>query len=435
MVQIDIALPTFQVISYFHRAVGRFLILQVDTKQVDMEGKGLKASKSPEVILTQAARFAILPGQLNANLPLSLVHGKLCLKYLTPCVIFQGLFHILFILNLVFLGLSSENSSKINSQYGLTEALLMRLGLTASTLLFMCFRIYEFWNRSSTLKFWQRNVNLLESVWSPSTTRVSAEDSANFRELLDKSLAKIRAFLRNSCLITIILVICIHVTALTFYEGSISGLASLHTLSFHFFIFVHLTQVFQGIWICFFLKFYTALYNCVKTKVQVMNSSCSQNEMNKFDSDGRIEAELNECYNLFIKIGDHVKDFCTHFQVRLLPECLFSTFQVIFCIFIFLRWVVELETFTKRIGSVNLILQAAVFGKYLYSLGSDSSRMTRSASEITDELHNLYSKHGFRLSFRSRQTLQIFLMRISSNPPTVDVAHFFTFDRQLISTV
>jgi len=404
-----------------------------------MEAKRAETSKSAEVILTDTARFAIFSAQLDANLPLSVVNGKLSEKYLSPSFILHCLFHVVFVLCLITLGFSSEELGKEDDTYGTTETVLMSFFLIANTILLTFYRLYAFWNRKSTLKFWKRNVAILD-LFLLHTQTASYATPTSLPVLLNKSLIRIRTSLRNYLVTVFVLIICFLATAYPFYGEYTTDAGIGFVLSINFFVTTMLIQAAEGIWLSFFLKFYTALFRCIAAKLRILNTTFSDNSLNTMEplnlfGNGNIEVELNECYNLFIKVGEQVEDFCSHFQTRLLTGCLLSSFQIIFCIFLFIRWVMDCESLTKRIGSVNSLVEAAIFGKFLYSLGTEGSHLTGSASEITNELHHLYYKIGSRLSFRCRQTLQVFLMKISTNPPVVDVSKFFIFDRKMISTV
>jgi len=404
-----------------------------------MEAKRSETSKSAEVILTDAARFAIFSVQLDTNLPLSVVNGKLSAKYLSPSFILHCLFPVVFVLCLIFLGFNFEEFGKKDDKSGSTETVLMSFFLIANTTLLTFYRLHAFWNRKSTLKFWKRNVGLLD-LFLLHTKMASYATPTSLPLLLNSSLIQIRTSLRNYFVTVLSLIICFLAIAYPFYEEHNAEVGICFVLSINFFVTITLIQTTQGIWLSFFLKFYTALFRCTAAKLRLLNAAFSENSFNTMESlnifgDGSIEVELNECYNLFIKVGEQVEDFSSHFRMRLLTGCLLSSFQVIFNVFVFLLWVMELESVTKRIESVHLLVEAVIFGKFLYSLGTDGSHLTGSASEITNELHHLYNKNGSRLSIRCRQTLQMFLMKISTNPPVVDVGKFFIFDRRFISSV
>jgi len=397
-----------------------------------MDTQNVKVSKSPEVILTEAAKPAILAVQLNANVPLSLVRGKLCKKYLSLSFMLQCIMHIFFISSMIYMGLNSEKISNFHVHYSSTEYLLMKI-VGPINILFAAFsRLYGFSNRHATLQFWKSNVAILDSFLRDSPTQAVST--------LEKRLARIRTSLRNYFATLLVLIICTHFTAHYFYRGFYPDFPGDLNLSFHFAMLATLSQAAHGIWLSFFLKYYTVLFESIQQRLRILNQSFSEINLNTIESlnisgDGRIEAELNASYNLFIKVRSQVQDFCSHFQINLLTDSFLSSFHVIFCIFICLRWLMESEFETKRIGSLSLLLQAVTFGKLIYYLGTDGSRLQYAASKISEELHDLYNKTGSRLSFRCRQTLQIFLMKISTNPPVVDVAQFFIIDRQWISGV
>jgi len=405
-----------------------------------MDTKNVNISKSTEVILSNTAKFAIISVQLNANIPLSVVRGKLCMKYLSISFILQCLVHALFIFNLIYIGLNFEELSKVSEQYSSTEFFLLKIVGPIYMIISVFCRFNGFWSRYSTLQFWKSNVAVLDLFLRDSSTQASATTSPKSSALLNESLARIRASLRNYLATLLVLIISTQITAYSYYDELYTAFSAGFVLYLHFFMFVNLTHVAYGVWLSFFLKHYTALFQNIQATLRLLNEAFSEINLNTIDShnisgEERIQAELNDCYRLFIKVRNQVREFCANFQMRLITDCLLASSQVIFCIFLLLRWVMESEPETKRMGSFSLLLQSAIFGKLLYCLGTDGSRLSSAASDIMEELNHLYNNTGPRLDFRCRQTLKIFLMKISTNPPAVDVAQFFIIDRKWISTV
>jgi len=86
-------------------------------------------------------------------------------------------------------------------------------------------------------------------------------------------------------------------------------------------------------------------------------------------------------------------------------------------------------------AAVHLVLQIALFGKLLYNMGTEGSCLPRSATSVMDELHDLYNTCGLILNFCIRKTLEMFAMRVGTNPPVIDVAQYFSIDRGMVATV
>jgi len=119
----------------------------------------------------------------------------------------------------------------------------------------------------------------------------------------------------------------------------------------------------------------------------------------------------------------------------LFSEFFLCFFNTIAYAFMFLRRAIEFEVSSKLMASVHLLLVIVYFGKILYNLGTEGSHLSRSAAGVLERLHELNSTEGLRLSFQVRQAMQMFAMKISSNPPVVDAGQYFSFDRKLIATV
>jgi len=397
-----------------------------------MEVKKLQIPKSSEEVLLETGKFAILAIQLNAYLPFSVVRGKLCFKYFTVSFILQVLFYIAFIFSWMFFAFHATDFTRAHEIYTSTERVFFDvLTITNTILIFYC-RLYSFCCRKPTLEFWKSNVKLLDRFLSYPTEK--SQRMSNSSDC-DKTLRKTFTSVRTSFAATLVLILAIH---LCVYCVQPKDMSTLLLVSQHFIMLAQWSHVGQGIWLCFFLKFYSALFRTIESRLRslVEPGICSEGvELIQKVGEGRFEMELNECYKLYIKVYNQVKEFSDYFQKRLIAECFLSFVNIISSTFLFLRWVMELQNKIKIVASVNLLLQVALFGKILHDLGTEGNRLSRSAAGVMDQLHDIYSTCGHKLSFRIRQTLEMFAVRINTNPPVIDAAQYFTIDRNFVSTV
>ena len=128
-----------------------------------------------------------------------------------------------------------------------------------------------------------------------------------------------------------------------------------------------------------------------------------------------------------------MNNYSIHFRRQLITECLLGILNLVSYIFIFMRWGTDANL---KLGSSWLLLaHLAIFAKHLHDLGTDRSQVTELTSGILYEIHNLYIRGGSWFNFHVRQELQMFGMKISTRPPTVDAANYFLFNRSMVTTV
>jgi len=212
---------------------------------VRKEVKSLRFPISSDEVLAKMGKFAILSVQLNANLPLSIVNGKLCLKYFTISFTLQVLFYVAFILSLIFLSLNSGGNSKTEEKQSITEDVIMSFITITSLILMTYCRLLGFWKRKSTLELWKRNVELIDAFFPHLSTNLS---------VLDTHLSGILSSVKTSFAATVALILVIHLCA---YPSLPEHMTPVVIIPVHFIIFAQTSHAGQGIWLCFFLN-YTA---------------------------------------------------------------------------------------------------------------------------------------------------------------------------------
>jgi len=309
-----------------------------------MEVKKLQFPKSSEEVLLETGKFAILAMQLNAYLPFSVVRGKLCLKYFSTSFTLQVLFYIVLILSWISIALHAEEYMKVRATYTPTEKFIFAMLSITNTLLMTYCRLFCLWGRKSTLEFWKSNVELLDGFVShPAEKSRSQSNSA----VLDNILLKTSASVRTSFSITLVLILGLH---LSMYFFQPKDLSMQMLLSLHLIWFTHLSHAGQGIWLCFFLKFYSALFQSIQSRLgSFVEPEINSGGMQSFHrlGEGSFEMELNECYKSYIKVENQVQQFSKHFQKRILAKCFLSFLTTMASIFLVLRSIMELDTNSK----------------------------------------------------------------------------------------
>jgi len=389
-----------------------------------------------EMQLVKTGKFAILSVQMNAYLPLTVLNGKLRMKFLSLVFVTQCLLHLLFILNGCFSLYHKEAiNKKLMGDQTISEKLMMDCFGAVTSLITSWLRINGFWGRNSTLAFWKRNVDLLEEFQT--ITELSPP--------LDSKLQDIGKSIRNSAGILLFLILT-HVgfagysyltnTGLQAHYGATENIPISFILSTNFSLLLVLGHSGHGIWLCFFLKLYTALLHVIQLQLESIWTSLNENAEPLLESRSeikRIEVQLRGCYKLYLGVEDQVKDFSNHFRIQLLSECILALLSTTVCIFIFFRWGVVSKLSVEEF--IPLILPAVIFGATLCNLGTSGSQLSRAATGVQDQLHKVFITCASHLGFQSRQELQMFGMKLSSSPPCVDAGQFFTFNRHLLTTV
>jgi len=410
-------------------AVFQYMERKMDARK---ELKSLPFPKSSDELLAEMGKFAILSVQLNAYLPLSIVNGKLCLKYFTISFIFQALFYVASILSVIFLSLNSGGHSKMEEKHSITEDVIVLFVSITSLILGTYDRLFGFIKRTTTLELWKRNVELIDDFFPHSGSNLSVS-------VLYTHLSGIRSSVRTSFAATVALILALHLSSHAFFPAEMTPLL---LVSLHVYTYAQTSHAGQGIWLCFFLKCYSALYRIIQLRLRSLSVGGSEYWVNDFDAfhsarRGKLEIEIYDCYKLYMKVGNQVKAFSNHFQHMLFSEFFLCFFSIIAFLFMFLRRAVEFDISSKLMVSAHFhsLLVIVYYGKILYNLGTEGSCLSRSAAGVLDRLHELNSTNGLRLSFQVRQAMQMFAMKISSNPPVVDAGQYFNFDRKLIATV
>jgi len=388
----------------------------------------------PESNLIYAGNYAILAVQINGYLPLTIVRGKLTIKYSATTFILQCLFNLLVFISFTFMFVHPDEFYSTFNSFAYTEKLIMDCLGGVATLVCVYFRFNGIWVRKSTLKFWDNTIKLLTIFENASIPG------------LDEKLSYVRSSVRKS-FVTMALIISVSIVimvSLTFtqkrseyweYWGSNNpwSLVALAVMTISL-----LLREFHGIWLIFFIKIYIILFSLIESKLR--NLEKSSNDLPTVFSKvlpPTLEWDIiKECYRLYSKVEDQTREFSFHFRKQLILETLLAIFYIVVTIFVFMRsGHCSLDRPTDLMFTVLLLIPVAVNCKRLYELGSAGSQLTATTLRISDQLLNLYYANAGNHNFRPRQDLQMFAMRIHTSPPKLDAWQYFTFNRNLLTAV
>lgn len=403
-------------------------------KNIQGSAKASKKLTETEAMLVKAGRFAILAVQFNGLLPLSVVQDGLVFKcmsssFILQCLstVFFGFIYIYVLSKTVQLGASPKFSSSVDG------VIFNWLGILSGTMS-LYFRILGLIRKNSTLNFWKRNVELLSEFVGTTSSRV-----------LDNEVAKLRSSIRNSLLILSLAVLTITTLGvpLGYYEDYSTLTLTETRASFVWsevsFDTLVLLQIGNVIWLCFFIKLYICFLHTIQFKLKELVETCSGYEavpMLYHSSPSQflthsVEYKIRECYSLYLKVDEQVKDFNYHFRKDLVSEALLVFSNLLGSLVAFV--VIAIEEF--RISDCFFLFVPVVFLKYFYDLGTNGSLLVSAASGVLDQLHHLCKTCRGRLTRQGRQYLQMFLLKVSSQHPTVNAANYFTFNQKLITAV
>jgi len=387
--------------------------------------------KYPESNLISAGKYAILAVQLNGYLPLSIVKGKLTIKYSAIPFILQWLFNMLVLSSGSFIYVHPDEFYNSLSRLAHVEKLIMYCLSALATTVGLYFRVHGMWTRKSTLKFWDDTVKLL-----------AAFENKSFPGL-DEKLSDVGNSVRN-------LFVCI-AFFISGYIGIKVSLAFIQSRSEYWeyyrlsknpwafaastviTIFLLLRE-FHGIWLLFFFKIYTSLFSLLETKLR--NIEISSDDVSTVILSPKLEWEMDECYKLYTKVEYQTREFSLSFQKQLISESVLAVFCIVFYTFAFIRsGHSSLEGPSNLMFTILLLMPVAINGKRLYEFGTEGSRLTAIAFRISDQLLNLYYATEGNHNSRLRQDLETFALRIRTSPPKLDAGQYFAFHGNWLTAV
>jgi len=382
-----------------------------------------------EAELIRTAKFAIIVSQLNAYLPLSDVNGQLVMKYFSFPFILRSLFNIFLVLCSAMVGTYFINSTDLATST--TQSFVMSTVAVIGWIFCVRCRVVETWRKNTTREFWLQNVELVTQFSTASSSAVNYTS-------LDSLFDQIRISLRKSALILILTLACFLVIdplRLKFYHpsrcegtGGLPLWIILTETCYNVLIFLHTGH---GIWVCFFLKVYSALLEVIGSK---LSSLCAFHEGGTHllpMLPDELKGEVSNCYNLYLRLEDQIKDFNHHFGTFLVWDWLFSILHLVYFSFLVITAGIELHFVSAGIVAFGVV----IFARNLYAQGTEGSRLTGAASGVLTNLHKLYALRKASLDFELRQDLQIFIALITSNMPKVDAAQYFALNRNMIKAV
>lgn len=390
--------------------------------------------ESAEAKLVFAGKYAILAAQLGCYLRLSVFRGKLVMSLKSFTFILQSVANWLFPFTVFVMYHRDERHSQSEILSSM-EAVVARVVSSIVTVVCVFFRIQGIRRRNETLKFWKANVKLF--------LEFEKHNKAQFTE----KLSEIRNSLRSSFwtllfIITFFSVFSVAVTVLQventediyILKASITLAANAYAF---YFLFSHWGQ---AVWLKFYLKLYTAMLCLISERIYAGfgESECERpnfalvpRTLNQIISPLRAFENLNDCFRLYLKVEKQLKYFNSHFKNALMFECLFGILVIVVDSFFLVQNFNE-GLNIKTIMKLVMFIPVWISVKSLYDLGSVGSQISEAASQISFEICNIYTRRNLNLQLR--QDLQMFALR-TSNPLSVNVGQYFTFNRSLLTAV
>jgi len=411
--------------------VGIIWFTSMDTsREVDSSKWG-----TAEENLILAGKYAIAAVQFSCYLPLSIVRGRLSMKYSSWSFIAQCLAHALIVSNWTYLLFHQDDLYLLTGHFTETEKIsLQGVGLIGQ-IVCIYFRIYGITNRNATLKFWEKNVGLVEEF-------------QHYFEI-EAKLHQIQISLKKAFIIFILAIftyagMMLGITFLTQqsmgelkkFGSSSNVVVSLGAIFSSVLIYSHGGQ---SIWLRFFLKVYSVMFGILESKLRELCNNLNDVHVStveimkpqKISEQLRLDSEFQLCYSLYIRVEEQVKNYNVHFEKQLVTECLMSILNLVTCTFVVMRSGADS---TIQLASVLLLAAPVIIiVKHLYELGTDGSQLSNTSKGILDQLHKLNRAGG--LNFHQRQDLTLFAMKISANPLQVDAGQYIVINRSLITTV
>jgi len=199
-------------------------------------------------------------------------------------------------------------------------------------------------------------------------------------------------------------------------------------ICYYILIFLHTGH---GLWIVFWIKLYTALFNVIGSALELLCSGTDEDQSPDTSVEKQLMSQLRECYKLFIRVEDQVKNFNNYFGTFIVCDGLYSILSLIVFLYFLVRWILLANFVSASVLAFGFV----VFTMNVYNLATGGSRLTFASSVVLDHLHKLNAAKGERFDFELRQEMQMFVLLISSNSPKVDAAQYFTLNRNLIIAV
>jgi len=393
--------------------------MKVSEMEAAIESGCCKSERSsPEAELIRTAQFAIFISHLNAYLPLSVVNGELVMKYFSISFIFRSLFNIFLVFSSAMVAAYFLNSMDLNST---TQSFVIGIVGVIGWIFCVCCRAVQTWKKNATRDFWLRNVELITKF---STALSCTPDSTR----LDNLFAEIRISLRNSAFILIFIIACfVVIDPLRLVAAGLPVWIIFTETCYNVLIFLHTGH---GIWICFFLKVYTALFKVIGSKLSRL---CSLHEGGTHllpMLPDELKGELGNCYVLYLRLEDEIIDFNHHFGRFIVWDWLFSLLHLVYFSFLVITYGLEYNLVSAGVVTFGVV----IFARNLYAQGTEGSRLTCEAAALLSNLHKVYAGRKATLDFELRQDLQIFIALIT-NFPKVDAAQYFALNRNMIKAV
>jgi len=392
-----------------------------------------QARAAPERELILAGEFAIVTLYLNAYLPLAAVNGKFVIAYASLPFILQSFFNLFFILITstavvaVILTYRVELNGIIGT-IGVTENLVMSSVSGVNWAFCLYCRITAFSKRRATLEFWTRNVQLFTAFETASSTIGPTNLMTN-----------LRVSLKRNAVILILSVLCFATMVTIFSCMSLAKPEVKHTwnvwillLSIEAYFIIVFLHTGHGIWISFFLQLYASLFHVLESRLcsLITFSEDGPRVQSNFENQ-QLRDELRECYRLYWKITERVKDFNLHFGWFLVGDCLFGLLNVVVFIYFAIHWAIAPNLEMAAVFAFGVV----IYGKHFYSIGTVGSQLTRAADGVMDQLNKLYASENIFFGSGIRRELQMLVFLISGNSPNVDAAQYFTLNRNMNKVV
>ena len=353
-----------------------------------MRGKDFSYNTSEEKLIN-IGKYAILGLQLNGYLPLCVLKNQtLSVRRCSKEWLYSVLLSVT-VATCVVDSIYRFNGFFDQSTFiGRTEMVVLTFTGVLSTDSGMILRMWGVYDASNTLLFWKRNCSLLSSFsrygfWLEDNHALSKIKKSTFNNFLfcqiitftflianlsigiyEQSFSKLNFWLKNSEKVSLVF---------TIGQVGIALLSLQHTS--------------HGVWVTFFLKYYSACFNMISCKLEYLYNSASSKNF-KFNSAVTtiIEAELSKCYHLYHQVEKQIQDFNYQYRKRLLFEIFLSICNIVIYTFFMISW--EMRGFEYK--HFIMVIPIITFSKHLYDLGTDSSLLTAEAHLILDQLHRLY---------------------------------------------
>jgi len=135
-------------------------------------------------------------------------------------------------------------------------------------------------------------------------------------------------------------------------------------------------QTLHGLWIVFWIKLYTALFNVIGSALEMLCSCADEHQSADTTVEKQLMCQLGECYKLFLKVEDQVKNFNNYVGTFIVCDGLYSNLGLIVFLYFLVCWILLANFIFTSVLPSGFV----VFTMNVYNMAIGGSRLTFASS-------------------------------------------------------